>query len=423
MNTLTPLKTVLGAAAFVMTFVAGAAQADSVLIKGADIYTADKMLPATDLYIDNGRIQAMGKDIALVADKTIDGAGKSITAGLFNSYTQLGAVEVGAIEPTADFYTIRPDITASLKVADAFNPQSTLFPHNRAQGLTHALLVPESGSGLFSGQVALVQLGNTPRVVHDSVGVAVDFTEAGVALVGSSRAAALLLLRQALDDARDFSANKSAALAGDRREYSLSLMDMAALEPVVKGQKPLLVRVHRASDIKAILKLSSDYQVKLILVGAKEGWMVAKEIAAQGIPVIMDPIENLPGSYESLGARLDNAKLLNDAGVTLLFTGMSWHNTHNAYLVRQSAGNAVANGLDKHVAIAAMTVNPARWFNAPVSGDVSKGGVADLVLWSGDPLDVTSEPELVFAAGEVASRVTRATMLRDRYFERLSKKQ
>ncbi|MDN3637342.1 amidohydrolase family protein [Simiduia curdlanivorans] len=397
------------------------AQADSLLIKGADVYTADTMLAATDLFINDGKIAAVGKNLTMSADKTIDAKGKSVTAGLFNSYTQLGAVEVGAIEQTSDFYTERPDITAALKVADAFNPQSTLLPYNRAHGLTQALLIPESGSGLFSGQVALVQLGGTPKVINESLAIAVDYTEYGVSLAGNSRAAAMALLRQNLTDARDFSANKTAALAGERRDYTLSLMDLAALEPVIKGQKPLLVRVNRASDITKILALANEFELKLILAGVKEGWMVAKAIAAQGIPVIMDPIENLPSGYDALGARLDNAKLLSDAGVTLLFTGMSWHNTHNAHLVRQSAGNAVANGLDKQLAIAAMTANPARWFKSPLTGDIRQGAVADLVLWSGDPLEVTSSAELVIAAGVEASQVTRATMLRDRYFERLSK--
>ena len=395
------------------------AHAESLLIKGGDIYTGGKLIPATDIFIDNGRIEAMGKNLSMSADKVVDAAGQSITAGLFNSYTQLGVVEVSAIEQTVDYYTERPDITAALKMADAFNPNSTLLPHNRAHGLTHAVVMPESGAGMFSGTVALAQLGQSPRIVRDNRGVAVDFTEAGVALAGNSRAAALALLRQALNDARDFSANKRAAMAGESREFSLSLMDLAALEPVLKGETLLFAKVERASDIRQMLALAKAYNLKLMLVGASEGWMLADEIAAAKVPVLMDPIENLPTGYQSLGARLDNAALLHRAGVELLFTGMSWHNTHNAYLVRQSAGNAVANGLDKHVAIAAMTTNPARWFNAPVKGDLSQGGLADLVVWSGDPLEVTSMPTLVIAAGGEASLVTRATMLRDRYFERL----
>ena len=402
-----------------LTLVSTLATASSILIKDADIYASSGLLVKTNLYIENGKIAAIGAQSPAAADLEIQGLGKSITAGLFNSSTQLGTVEVSAIEQTVDFYSENETVTASLRIADVFNPRSTLIPHNRVHGLTHSLLVPESGTHLFSGQVALVQLGNQPKVIHPSLAVALDFTERGISLMGGSRAAALVQLRQALDDAKDFSRNRKAALAGDHRDYVLSYADLAALEPVVNGTKPLLVRTNRASDISVILELAKNFQLQLILSSALEGWMVADEIAKAQVPVIIDPIHNLPNSYESLGARLDNAKLLADAGVKLLFTGMDWHNTHNAYLVRQSAGNAVANGLDKSVAIAAMTTNPAQLFNAPVTGDIAIGDIADLVLWGGDPLELTSEAELVMIEGDIIPMKSRSLQLRDRYFDRL----
>ena len=403
----------------VLTLVSTLATASSILIKDADIYASSGLLVKTNLYIENGKIAAIGVQSPATADIEIQGLGKSITAGLFNSSTQLGTVEVSAIEQTVDFYSENETVTASLRIADVFNPRSTLIPHNRVHGLTHSLLIPESGTHLFAGQVALVQLGNQPKVIHPSLAVALDFTERGISLMGGSRAAALVQLRQALDDAKDFSRNRKAALAGDHRDYVLSYADLAALEPVVNGTKPLLVRTNRASDISIILDLAKNFQLQLILSSALEGWMVADEIAKAQVPVIIDPIHNLPNSYESLGARLDNAKLLADAGVKLLFTGMDWHNTHNAYLVRQSAGNAVANGLDKSVAIAAMTTNPAQLFNAPVTGDIAIGDIADLVLWGGDPLELTSEAELVMIEGEIIPMKSRSLQLRDRYFDRL----
>jgi len=403
----------------VLTLVSTLATASSILIKDADIYASSGLLVKTNLYIKNGKIAAIGAQSPATADIEIQGLGKSITAGLFNSSTHLGTVEVSAIEQTVDFYSENETVTASLRIADVFNPRSTLIPHNRVHGLTHSLLIPESGTHLFAGQVALVQLGNQPKVIHPSLAVALDFTERGISLMGGSRAAALVQLRQALDDAKDFSRNRKAALAGDHRDYVLSYADLAALEPLVNGTKPLLVRTNRASDISVILELAKNFQLQLILSSALEGWMVADEIAKAQDPVIIDPIYNLPNSYESLGARLDNAKLLADAGVKLLFTGMDWHNTHNAYLVRQSAGNAVANGLDKSVAIAAMTSNPAQLFNAPVTGDIAIGDIADLVLWGGDPLELTSEAELVMIEGEIIPMKSRSLQLRDRYFDRL----
>ena len=393
--------------------------ANSILITGADLYGSTGVLVDTSIYIEDGIIAALGDSSPNSADVEFDGAGKSITAGLFNGSTHIGAIEVEQIEQTEDFISYSAAVGASFKVADAFNPRSTLIPFNRVQGLSHALLVPEAGNRLFAGQVALVQLGNQPQVIDDSVAVAVDYTEGGFDLAGSSRATAMAMLRQGLADAQDFARNKPAALAGARRDYSLSLADLTALEPVISGAKPLLVRTHRASDISAILRLAKEFNLRLILSGVVEGWLVAEQIAAANVPVIIDPIENLPSSFETLGARLDNAKLLSDAGVTLVFTGMSWLSTHNAYLVRQSAGNAVANGLDKNVAIAAMTRNPAKLFAASVSGDIAVGEIADLVLWSGDPLELTSEPDLVMVAGEQIPLESRALLLRDRYFKRL----
>ena len=404
---------------FILLSASHSADANSILIKNVDVYSSGGVEKATNVLINNGVITRINHQIFQRADREIDGSGKSVTAGLFNSSTHIGTVEVSAIGATVDSYSRNESITASLKITEAFNPNSTLIPHNRTHGLTHALIVPDSGTHLFSGQVGLVQLGIEPKVIHDSLAIAVDFSEYGFELSGHSRAAALVKLRQALDDAKDFSRNRKAALAGDHREYELSYADLVALEPVVNGIKPLLVRTNRASDIKNILGVAREFQLKLILLSALEGWMVADKIAAANIPVIMDPINNLPRAYESLGARLDNAKLMSDAGVNLIFTGMGRSQSHNAYLVRQSAGNAVANGLDKSLAIAAMTKNPAELFNAPIKGDVAEGNIADLVLWGGDPLELTSEAELVMINGEIIPMESRSLQLRDRYFKRL----
>ncbi len=157
----------------------------------------------------------------------------------------------------------------------------------------------------------------------------------------------------------------------------------------------------------------------MILNGVAEGWRVANEIAKANVPVILDPINNLPIAYEQLGARLDNAALMENAGVTMMFTGMGWQNTHNAYLVRQSAGNAVANGLSKTAAINAMTINPAQVFGLEKTGHLAVGQKASLVVWSGDPLDVTSVARVVLIDGESQPLMSRSLRLRDRYYDRL----
>jgi len=397
--------------------------AGPIVITNATIYTMSNegtMLNASMVIID-GKIAAMGKNIPLpMGVKYIDAKGGSITPGLFNSRTHIGLEEVSAIQATDDFMTTNKDITASLKIADAFNPNSVLIPHNRMHGLTRALIVPESGSGLIAGQAALVDLsGSYQSVLNDYVALVVNLGETGQHLAGGSRAAAYLQLINLLDEARDYAKNKQFYLRGQSRKFNLSMSDLEALQPIINRQKPMIISVNRAADILQTLKIAKQQNLQIILSGAAEAWMVKQQIAEAGVAVILDPVDNLPGSYETLGSRLDNATLLQQAGVTLLFTGMGWQNTHNGYLVRQSAGNAVANGLSKTDALAAITRNPAKIFGMKDYGVLSVGSVANLVLWSGDLFEVTSEARKVFINGNLIPMQSRSIRLRDRYFKRL----
>ena len=399
-----------------LILIANSALSESIVIRNVDIYESSGVRNNISIYVVDGIIKNIDSLIFQTADIEIDATNKTLTGGLFNGETHIGIVEVGAIKSTVDFHTDDVEITASFKPSDSFNPNSTLIPHNRVHGLTHALLTPEAQSHMIAGQAAIVELGNSPKVINPSVGVVIDYTEHGVSLMGNSRSSAMAKLKLAFDDARDFSRNRKAALLGDHRDYELSLADLYALEPVISGEKPVIVRVARSSDILDILEFAKEFQLKLILSGVAEGWMVADQIAKANIPVIMDPIYNLPTAYENLGARLDNAALLHTSGVQLIFTGMGWHNTHSAYLVRQSAGNAVANGLPKEAAIAAITSSPAEIFQIGYSGKIREGELANFVLWSGDPLEVTSEAELVMIAGEKIAMASRSLQLRDRYY-------
>lgn len=393
--------------------------AESILIRNVNILESTGMEENVSILITNGVIESIDSLIFTEATEEIDGTGRTVTAGLFNGETHIGAVEVGAIDSTVDYRTNNGSITASFKPSESFNPHSTLIPHNRTHGLTQALLVPEAETHMIAGQVAVIELGNTPKILNDSFGVAMDFTEHGISIMGGSRSSALAKLRIALDDAKDFSRNRKSALRGEHRAYDLSYADLYALQPVVEGIKPIIVRVHRSIDIVSIINLAKEFQLDLILSGVAEGWMVAEQIAESKAPVIMDPIYNLPTAFEHLGARLENASILYEKGVQLIFTGMGWHNTHSAYLVRQSAGNAVANGLPKTASIAAITSNPAEIFKLDYSGNIREGEVANLVLWNGDPFELTAEAEMVMIAGEKIEMTSRSLQLRDRYYKNM----
>ena len=237
--------------------------------------------------------------------------------------------------------------------------------------------------------------------------------EQGSHLAGGSRAAALLRLKEAFQDALDYAANRKAYDAGDRRSYALSRLDLEALLPVVRGQLPLVVAVDRASDIETVLRFGREWKLKLILSGATEAWKVAGQIAAAKVPVLVSPMEDRPDSFESLGATLENATRLHKAGVTLAFATGDAHNARN---LKQAAGNAVANGLPWDAALEAITAAPARiWGIADHYGTLEPGKDADVVIWDGDPLELTTFADAVFIRGREMPMKSRQTELRDRY--------
>jgi imidazolonepropionase-like amidohydrolase len=255
-----------------------------------------------------------------------------------------------------------------------------------------------------------------PAIVpDDSAAMYVTLGETGSQLAGGSRAAALLQLREALEDARDYLAHRSAYDEARRRPYRLGRLDLAAFEPVLKREIPIVVSVERASDIEAVLALARELGLSLVIEGGAEAWMVAGDLAKAGVPVILDPLVDLPWAFEGLGATLENAARLAKAGVMIAFeTGDS----HNARNMTQLAGNAVAYGLPWEKALAAITVNPAKIYGmAGRTGTLEPGKSADVVVWSGDPLEVTSAPVQVFIRGEKIPMTSRQTLLRDRYLD------
>jgi imidazolonepropionase-like amidohydrolase len=392
------------------------ASTEIVAITGATVHT---MGPAGTLHsatvlIAGGRIQAVGAGIAVPAGaRRIDAAGKVVTPGLLDSLTQLGLVEVSAVEDTEDATNADPQVSAGFEVADGINSRSMLLPVNRVEGITRAVSAPAAGKSLFLGQGAVIHLGGGPQtVVRRSVAQFVALGESGARLAGGTRGAAAMRLREALRDALDYDAHRTAYDRAERRPYSLPRLDLEALLPVARGEQPLVALVNRASDIEQVLELARRMKLRLILAGAAEGWEVAGEIAAARVPVLLDPLANLPESFEEMGATLENAARLARAGVTLAFFTGDSHNSRN---LRQAAGNAVAYGLPWDAALAAMTVNPARIWGLDDYGTLEPGKDADVVIWDGDPLEVTSAAERVFIRGREMPRDSRQIRLRDRY--------
>lgn len=246
------------------------------------------------------------------------------------------------------------------------------------------------------------------------IAVAIDLGQAGAQHAGGSRGATFVLLKAALDDARHFARNRSAHEQGRTRAYGLPKFDLEALVPVVEGRTPLLVRVNRAADIHQALLLAREENVRLILEEAQEAWLVADEIAAAKVPVVLDPQDDLPRSFESLAARLDNAARLQKAGVTIAIKGS--RNFNSLRPIRLNAGTAVAYGLSQAQALAAITINPARiWGIADRVGSLEVGKDADVILWSGDPLETMTYAQTVIIGGVEQPLSSRRQQLQERY--------
>ena len=395
--------------------------AQTVAITGGRVLT---MGPAGEIergtvVITGGRIVAVGADVAVPAGaKIIDATGKIVTPGLVAAGTALGLIEVRAVETTDDRATDASELSAAFDAGYGLNPDSLLIPVARLGGITRAIATPaykDKGGRelLFAGQAAAVALGGRPMLMKRGVAMILEMGDAGAERAGGARAAELVALRALFAEVRDYTARRAAYDRGETRDYMLSRADMEALIPVVEGRMPLLITVNRASDIREALALARDEKLKLILESASEGWRVAGEIAAAGVPVLLTPIENTPASFEMLGATLSNAARLAAAGVVIAIEG---NGNHREREMRYNAGNAVAHGLDWPAALAAITIDPARIFGlADRIGSLEPGKEGDVVVWDGDPLDTLSRPTAVFIRGAAQPMSSRATELRDRY--------
>ncbi|HET7675500.1 MAG TPA: amidohydrolase family protein [Gammaproteobacteria bacterium] len=402
------------------------AGAQTIAITGGTVFTlgpAGKVEHGTVL-IENGKIAAVGANVRIPGDaERIDATGKIVTPGIFDPESQFGVVEVSAVRETRDAAIKDMPFSAAFDVAAAINPRSVLIPVNRIAGVTRAMVAPVStGKGhIIAGRGAIIDLGSTENFIHrDPAAMFATLGESGADLAGGSRAAALLKLREVLQDAKDYADNEDAWAENRRRGYAVSRLDLEALQPVIQGKEPLVVEVNRASDIEAALRLAQEFRLKLIVAGGAEAWMVADKLAAAHVPVLLNPLEDLPAHFETLGATLENAARLQKAGVLIAFaTG----DTHNARNVTQAAGNAVAYGLPWLAALKAITLNPAKIYGMDdMLGSLEPGKAADVVIWSGDPLELTTAAEHVFIAGRKIPMVSRQTLLRDRYLHELRDK-
>ncbi|MDO9077675.1 MAG: amidohydrolase family protein [Brevundimonas sp.] len=410
-------------------------------ITGGRVLTGTSVIENGTVVIQNGRVVSVGTGAAPTGARIIDARGKVVSPGFVAVDSGLGGSEISSVSGSDDLSNGANTISASFDVSYGLDPWSFTLPVARLGGITRAIVVPThagggGGSGghahddsdfagvghgglqspgLFAGQAAIIHLAaGTDILVRARVAMVAPFGEAGAGIAGGARGAQFTQFKETLAEVRLYARNRAAYDRAGLRDLSLSRADLEALIPVANGTLPLIVTVRRAADIQQVLRLAREEGVRIILDGAEEGWLVADQIAAANVPVLLNPISNLPGSLETRAARMQNAAVLDAAGVVIAIKGND--GSHRVRETRYNAGNAVSHGLPYDAAIEAITVNPARIFGmAGQFGELRAGAAADVVIWSGDPLEPLSNAETIFIGGAEQAPTSRQFLLRDRY--------
>ena len=389
--------------------------AQTIALTGGTVYpvSGPKLANATVL-IKDGKIVAVGAQVAIPAEATrIDARGKWVTPGLIDGAGQMGLVEIGAVSGTREASVKGDTIAAAFNVAEGLNPASTLIPVTRIEGITTTLAAPLGN--LVSGQAVLIDLDGPTieqMLVKSPAGIVADLSESGKEGAGGSRASVAARLRRVFRDALEYERRQAEYSRAQVEPLAASAADLAALLPLLHGREPLIARANRRSDLETGLRLAKEFNLKLILTGAAEGWEIAGAIARAGVPVLVEPTSNIP-SYDALGIRLENAALLVQAGVRVALVDSD---THNARNLRQEAGNAVSYGLPWEQALRAVTLAPAEIFGvADRYGSLEPGKIANVVVWSGDPFEFATGVEHVLIRGREIPLRSRQTELLERY--------
>ena len=407
------------AAAIAITAPVGA---QTIAITGGKVYpVSGPPIEGGTVLIVNGKIVAVGSNVPIPASaQRIDATGKIVTPGFVNSSTQLGVQEVSQVTDTRDMSARGKDnIAAAFTVWDGLNPNSVMMAPARKEGITSFIVMPTGG--LVAGQAALLDVvpgTTTDMIIRAPVAMIAEVgnpQQAGV----NSRGELIVKLRELLDDTRFFQTHRDAFDRAQTRPFAASRLDLQAMIPVIQGRLPLVIAVDRASDIDAAMRIAREFNVKLMIGGGAEAWMMADKLAAACIPVLTGAMNNIPAGFAALGQRQENAALLRKAGVAVALIGNAGGGDEEAFNVRnlkQEAGNAVAYGMTWDDALRAVTLAPAEIFGvADRVGSLQPGREGNVVVWSGDPFEFTTRVEHVFVRGHEYSDKTRQDLLMERY--------
>lgn len=400
-----------------------AAHAETVAITGGKLVIGDGSAPIEGgtVVIRNGTVVAAGANVAIPADaRTVDASGKWVTPGIFAGFSRIGLAEVDAVNGTNDKSGGRSGFSAAIDIAPAIDPFRSPIAVNRTAGVTRAVVAPEGGPSIFAGQGAIADLGaDAEPVTRARAFQFAEFGEEGAEVSGGSRAGTHLHFRAMLREAQDHAAGSDAF-----DDDLLKKEDARALQSVLRGETRLLIHVEAANDMLRLIELKRDFPaVKMVFVGASEGWRVADKLAAAGISVIASALNDLPATFEMLGATQSNIGRMKKAGVKVAIGMINDRDSHQLRYTPQYAGNLVslqkvpgATGLSWDEAFAAISSAPAEIMGvADRLGSLKAGRAADVVVWDGDPLELSSAATTVFIDGIEQPLGNRQDRLRDRY--------
>jgi imidazolonepropionase-like amidohydrolase len=397
--------------------------AQTVAITGGRVYTiAGAPIENGTVLIRDGRVEQVGANVSIPANATrVDASGKWVTPGLINAATQLGLVEVGLEQPTRDVNARgREGIAAAFTVWDGLNPASVMLAPARREGITTVVVAPSGG--LIAGQAAVIDLVEgsvSDMVVRAPVGMVAQIGSPGGAGGLGARAELAVRLKELLEDVRVYARRRAEYERNAARSFSASRLDLEAMVPVVEGRLPLIIVADRASDIEAALRIAQDYNLRIAIASGTEAWLVADKLAAARVPVFTGAMNNIPGSFSTLGSYQESAAVLRRAGVEVILigdAGVSDAQTFNVRNLKQEAGNAVSYGMNWDDALRAVTLAPARFLGiSDRYGSIEPGKVANVVVWSGDPFEFSTRAERVFVRGREITTPSRQDMLQERY--------
>ncbi|MDV3256441.1 MAG: amidohydrolase family protein [Sphingomonas sp.] len=432
------------------------ALADTIAITNGTLVIGDGSEPIVGgtVVIRDGRVVSAGSDVRVPAGaRVVDATNKWVTPGIVAGFSRLGLAEVDlGASGSDDTETGGSPFSAAIDVSPAVNPKASTIAVSRTDGVTRAVVAPVAGKSIFGGQGAVIDTGDDmDPIVRARAFQFVELGEGGAGRAGGSRSSAFILFRNALREARDLAGLRQQPLAGRQRldpqraevpyeeqpnpnllskdarrseDVLLTRFDAAALVPVVRGRQLLLVHVERAIDILNVLDLRREFPgLKLALVGATEGWTVADQIAESGVWVIASALNDLPASFEMLAATQSNVGRMSARGVKVAIGMIDDNDTRNVRNQRQYAGNLVAlgkvpgaAGVRWGEAFAMISSRPAEAVGLGQEiGSLGAGRRADVVVWSGDPLELDSAAEAVWIDGVSQPLDNHQTKLRDRY--------